>query len=257
MRHQLYGWIVPIVLLLLWQALSYSGLLQRRVLPAPISVLRSAIRLSASGELPTHLAISSRRALIGLAIGGMIGFSLGLANGISRWSSLLFDGTMQMLRNIPHLAMIPLVILWLGIGEYAKIFLVAVGVSFPIYINTMHGVRSMDSALVEMGRVYGLKGWELFRHIILPGAMPSILIGVRYALGVMWLTLIVAETISSDAGIGYLAMNAREFLQTDVLVLCILLYAILGKLADWIAQQLERRWTAWRWSANPQTGAFP
>jgi sulfonate transport system permease protein len=161
-----------------------------------------------------------------------------------------------MVRNIPHLALIPLVILWLGIGEYAKIFLVALGVSFPLYINTMHGVRSVDPALLEMGRVYGLQGIDLFRHIVLPAALPSILVGVRYGLGVMWLTLIVAETISADAGIGYLAMNAREFLRTDILVVCILLYALLGKLADSLARMMERRWLAWQWQAT-QGGTAP
>jgi sulfonate transport system permease protein len=123
--------------------------------------------------------------------------------------------------------------------------LVALGVSFPIYINTFHGVRTIDPGLIEMGKVYGLNTWSLFWQIILPGAMPSILIGVRYALGVMWLTLIVAETISFDSGIGYMAMNAREFMQTDVVVLSILLYALLGKLADVFARFLEKKLLSW------------
>ena len=134
-----------------------------------------------------------------------------------------------MARNIPHLALIPLVILWFGIGETARLFLVAIGVAFPIYINTFHGVRNVDAGLIEMSKTYGLTTWQLFRQVILPGALPSILVGVRYALGIMWLTLIVAETIAATSGIGYVTMNAREFLQTDVLVLGILLYALLGK----------------------------
>ncbi|KAG1715897.1 hypothetical protein ID866_1259 [Astraeus odoratus] len=137
-----------------------------------------------------------------------------------------------MLRNVPHLALIPLVILWFGIDESAKIFLVALGTLFPIYINTWHGIRNIDRGLVEMARSYGLSGFSLFVHVILPGALPSIMVGVRFALGLMWLTLIVAETISANSGIGYLAMNAREFLQTDVVVVAIILYALLGKLAD-------------------------
>ena len=151
----------------------------------------------------------------------------------------------QMLRNVPHLALIPLVILWFGIDESAKIFLVALGTMFPIYINTWHGIRNIDRGLVEMARSYGLSGFALFRHVILPGALPSIMVGIRFALGLMWLTLIVAETISANAGIGYLAMNAREFLQTDVVVVAIILYAILGKLADFSAQLLERVWLRW------------
>ena len=144
-----------------------------------------------------------------------------------------------------HLALIPLVILWFGIDESAKIFLVALGTLFPIYINTWHGIRNIDRGLVEMARSYGLSGFSLFIHVILPGALPSIMVGVRFALGLMWLTLIVAETISADAGIGYLAMNAREFLQTDVVVVAIILYALLGKLADVSAQLLERIWLRW------------
>ncbi len=150
-----------------------------------------------------------------------------------------------MLRNIPHLAMIPLVILWFGIGEEAKLFLVSVGVFFPIYLNTFHGVRTVDPGLLEMGRVYRLNSWELFWQIILPSALPSILVGMRFALGIMWLTLIVAETIASDSGIGYMAMNAREFMQTDVVVFSILVYALLGKLADSTAKLLEGKLLAW------------
>jgi sulfonate transport system permease protein len=150
-----------------------------------------------------------------------------------------------MLRNVPHLALIPLVILWFGIDEEAKLFLVALGVFFPIYLNTYHGVRTVDAGLAEMGRAYGLDGFEFFRQVILPGAMPSILVGIRYGLGIMWLTLIVAETISASSGIGYMTMNAREFLQTDVVVLGILIYALLGKLADSATRILEQRFLAW------------
>ena len=157
----------------------------------------------------------------------------------------LLDSSLQMLRNIPHLAVIPLVILWFGIDEEAKLFLVAAGVLFPIYLNTFHGIRHVDRALIEMARSYGLGPWALFTRVILPGALPSILVGLRYALGIMWLTLIVAETISASAGIGYMTMNAREFLQTDVVLLGIVVYALLGKLADMLTRLLERRCLAW------------
>lgn len=170
---------------------------------------------------------------------------LGLISGLSRWGERLLDTSIQMLRNVPHLALIPLVILWFGIDESAKIFLVALGTLFPIYINTRHGIRNIDRGLVEMARSYGLSGIPLFIHVILHGALPSIMVGVRFALGLMWLTLIVAETISANSGIGYLAMNAREFLQTDVVVVAIILYALLGKLADVSAQLLERLWLRW------------
>lgn len=135
--------------------------------------------------------------------------------------------------------------LWFGIDEEAKIFLVAIGVLFPIYLNTFHGIRTVDRGLVEMGRVYGLGTLQLYWRIILPGALPSILVGLRYALGIMWLTLIVAETISASSGIGYMTMNAREFLQTDVVLLGIIIYALLGKLADVLSRLLERWALAW------------
>src|SRR6202522_3244416 len=150
-----------------------------------------------------------------------------------------------MVRNIPHLALIPLVILWFGIDEEAKIFLVALGVFFPIYINTQHGIRSVDSQLVEMGRTYGMSPPTLFWHVILPGALPSIFVGLRYALGIMWLTLIVAETIAASSGLGYMAMQAREFMQIDVVVLSILIYALLGKVADSASRALERLTLSW------------
>jgi sulfonate transport system permease protein len=153
-----------------------------------------------------------------------------------------------MIRNIPHLALLPLVIVWLGIGEASKIFLVALGVMFPIYINTLHGIRSVNRGYIEMGKMYGLKGWGLFRHVYLPGALPSIFVGIRYALGVMWLTLIVAETIATSDGIGYLAMNARQFMQTEVIIVTIIIYALFGKLADIIAQFGEKK--ALRWHPN-------
>lgn len=183
--------------------------------------------------------------MIGFSIGGSLGLILGLISGLSHWGERLLDTSIQMLRNVPHLALIPLVILWFGIDESAKIFLVALGTLFPIYINTWHGIRNIDRGLVEMARSYGLSGIPLFIHVILPGALPSIMVGVRFALGLMWLTLIVAETISANSGIGYLAMNAREFLQTDVVVVAIILYALLGKLADVSAQLLERLWLRW------------
>ena len=243
--HRLAPWVVPILLITIWQLLVKFSWIPARVLPAPTDVLLAGIRLARTGELFYHLAISSQRAVLGFSIGGSIAFVLGLLNGIIPIAEKLLDTSIQMLRNIPHLAMIPLVILWFGVGEEGRIFLVALGVSFPIYINTFHGVRTIDPGLIEMGKVYGLNTWSLFWQIILPGAMPSILIGVRYALGVMWLTLIVAETISFDSGIGYMAMNAREFMQTDVVVLSILLYALLGKLADVSARFLENKLLSW------------
>ena len=248
-------WVLPLGILVLWELASASGTLSSRVLPEPLAVLRAFGALVASGELWHHVAVSSGRALAGLALGGGLGLVLGLLTGSVRGAETLLDTTLQMVRNIPALALIPLVILWFGIDESAKLFLVAVGVFFPIYLNTFHGIRSVDRGLVEMARSYGLSGWALHRHVILPGALPSVLVGLRFSLGLMWVLLIVAETISAQAGIGYLTMNAREFLQTDVVLVGILLYALLGKLADVLAKALERWWLRWHpgYQANALT----
>jgi sulfonate transport system permease protein len=238
-------WVVPVLLLAVWQAASSFGLLSTRILPAPVDVLTAFIKLALSGELWTHVKISAGRALLGLAIGGGLGLVAGLLTGTFRFAETLLDSTIQMVRNIPPLALIPLVILWFGIDEGAKLFLIAVAVFFPIYINTFHGIGNVDPALIEMGRTYGLSQWGLYRHVILPGALPSILVGLRFSLGFMWVILIVAETVSAQAGIGYMTMNAREFLQTDVVLVGILLYALLGKLADVLARGLERIFLRW------------
>lgn len=245
MGKRLAPWALPAVLLVVWQLAVSTGWLSSRILPAPSAVIAAGWTLMASGELWTHLAISGWRAAVGFIIGGSIGLLLGFITGLSRRGERLLDSSIQMIRNVPHLALIPLVILWFGIDESAKVFLVALGTLFPIYLNTYHGIRNVDPALVEMARSYGVSGFALFRQVILPGALPSILVGVRFALGFMWLTLIVAETISASSGIGYLAMNAREFLQTDIVVVAILLYAVLGKLADVAARGLERAWLRW------------
>ncbi|MET3321496.1 aliphatic sulfonate ABC transporter permease SsuC [Peribacillus butanolivorans] len=238
-------WVIPILFLVLWQLLGSLGVLSKKILPTPIEVIEGTIRLSQDGSLYQYIWISTKRAFIGFFIGGALGFILGLLNGLIAVASKFLDTSIQMIRTIPHLALIPLVILWFGIGEQAKIFLVALGVAFPIYLNTYHGIRNVDKGLIEMGKVYGLKGFSLFSKILLPGALPSILVGVRYALGIMWMSLIVAETIASDTGIGYMATSAREFMQMDIVILSIILYALLGKLSDVLALILEKKWLQW------------
>lgn len=243
--QRLLPWVVPLALIASWQIAAAQGWLSTRVLPAPVEVVQAAWTLAVSGELWTHVKVSAGRALAGLAVGGGLGLVLGLVTGSFRFAENLLDSTVQMVRNIPALALIPLVILWFGIDETAKLFLISVSVFFPIYLNTFHGIRGVDPGLVEMGRTYGLSRWQLYRQVILPGALSSILVGLRFSLGLMWVILIVAETISAQAGIGYLTMNAREFLQTDVVLVGILLYAALGKLADVFARALERYWLRW------------
>jgi sulfonate transport system permease protein len=236
---------LPAAMLLSWEAASAASLVSDQILPRPSAVLLKGAEMLLSGELLVHLGVSSLRALSGLAVGGTIGFLLGLANGLSRNAAVAIDTTLQMIRNIPNLALIPLVIVWFGIGEGAKLFLVSLSVFFPIYLNTYHGIRNVDPQLIEMGRAYGMSPRRLFRKVILPGALPSIFVGLRYSLGLMWLTLIVAETLSASAGLGYMAMQAREFMLLDVVVLAILLYALLGKVADSLTRTLESRTLSW------------
>ncbi len=243
--RRLLPWLLPVLLIAVWQLASSLGWLSSQVLPAPAGVVTTFRDLALSGELWEHVKVSAGRALLGLAIGGGLGLALGLLTGSVRVFETLLDSSIQMVRNIPSLALIPLVILWFGIDEAAKLFLIAVSVFFPIYLNTFHGIRNVDAGLIEMGRSYGLSRWGLYTQIVLPGALPSILVGLRFSLGLMWVILIVAETISAQAGIGYLTMNAREFLQTDVVLVGILLYALLGKLADVFARGMERFWLRW------------
>ena len=241
----LVPWAVPVLLIVTWQLAAQFGYLSSRILPEPLAVLKAFWNLTVSGEIFVHVRTSLWRAISGFLVGGSLGLALGLLTGTFRIAETLLDTSLQMIRNIPALALMPLVILWFGIDEIAKLFLVSVGVFFPVYLNTFHGIRSVDKGLIEMARSYGLSGWSLYRDVILPGALPSILVGVRFALGLVWVLLIVAETISAQAGIGYMTMNAREFLQTDVVLVGILLYALLGKLADSLSRAVEHRSLRW------------
>jgi sulfonate transport system permease protein len=244
--RQVLPWLVPLLILIVWQSAASFGWITSRIMPSPLAVIKAAVDLATDGQLFSSIAISTGRALSGLIVGGGIGFVLGLSTGLSKWSEVLLDTTVQMIRTIPNLGLIPLVILWFGIGDSARLFLIALGVFFPIYINTFHGIRGVDGGLIEMGQVYGLSGWQLFRQVIFPGALPSILVGLRLSLGIMWLTLIVAETIAVDSGIGFIANEAREFVRTDRLLFIVILYALLGKLSDMITRLLERRLLRWQ-----------
>ncbi|WP_210255213.1 ABC transporter permease subunit [Ancylobacter pratisalsi] len=245
------SWLVPVLLLVTWEVLARLGWIEPHLLPAPSKVALTAYKLTVSGTLLHDLAVSLLRAAIGFAIGGGIGFALGTLVGFSRIAEAFIDRSVQMVRAIPFLAVLPLVIVWLGVGEGQKIFLVALGVAFPIYVNTTLGIRQVDPKLVELGRVQGLSNWELIARIILPGALPSILTGVRFSLATAWLALVVAETIGAQAGLGFLALDAREFLRTDVIVLTVIIYALIGVAADSLARLLERRLLKW----HPNYGA--
>jgi sulfonate transport system permease protein len=247
------SWLVPVVVLVLWETAARLGLIAPQVLPAPSSVAETALDLARNGDLFVHLGVSLLRAVAGFIVGGAIGLVLGVTVGFSPLAQALFDRSIQMVRAIPFLAMLPLVIVWFGVGEVAKIFLVALAVLFPIYINTVLGIRQIDPKLMELAKVIGLDWTAIVRRIILPGAMPSILTGVRYALAHAWLALVIAETLATTKGIGFLAMDAREFLQTNVILLTMIIYAIIGVVADALVRLLETRFLAWH--ANYAKGA--
>jgi sulfonate transport system permease protein len=247
------SWLVPVVVLALWETAVRLGLIAPQVLPAPSSVAETALDLARNGDLFVHLGVSLLRAVAGFIVGGVIGLALGITVGFSPLAQALFDRSIQMVRAIPFLAMLPLVIVWFGVGEMAKIFLVALAVLFPIYINTMLGIRQIDPKLMELAKVIGLDWAAIVRRIILPGAMPSILTGVRYALAHAWLALVIAETLATTKGIGFLAMDAREFLQTNVILLTMIIYAVIGVVADALVRLLETRFLAWH--ANYAKGA--
>ncbi|MEM5451631.1 MULTISPECIES: ABC transporter permease subunit [Paraburkholderia] len=247
------SWAIPALIVVVWELAARVGWIAPQVLPAPSSVAATAWDLARNGDLFVHLGVSLLRAVTGLLIGGTIGLVLGVLVGFSRLAQALIDRSIQMVRAIPFLAMLPLVIVWFGVGEVAKIFLVALAVLFPVYINTMLGIRQIDPKLMELAKVIGLNWPAVVRRIILPGAMPSILTGVRYALAHAWLALVIAETLATTRGIGFLAMDAREFLQTNVILLTMIIYAIIGVAADALVRSLEARFLSWH--ANYAKGA--
>lgn len=250
--YQWLSWLSPFALLVIWEVLVRGGVIPARVLPAPSTVFVTAWTYTVSGELPYNLWISLQRAALGYLIGGSIALVLGITVGLSRLAEALVDRSLQMIRTVPFLAIVPMVIVWFGVGEAAKIFLIALGVSFAIYINTVSGIRQVDPRLLELGKIYGASRRELLLRVVLPGALPSILIGLRYAMGISWLALVVAETLAANAGIGFMAMDAREFLRTDVIVLTIIIYALLGVLVDLLFRWLERRLLAWHPNYGPR-----
>lgn len=239
-------WVSPVLILLSWQALSSAGVLTEDVLASPLQILATGAELLADGTLQSATATSISRVLSGFAIGATAGLVLALVAGLSRIGEDAVDPPMQMLRTLPHFGLIPLFIVWMGIGEMPKIALIALGVAFPLYLNTFAGIRSVDRKFVEAARTLNLTRRQRLRHVIIPGALPQALVGLRQSLGVAWLSLIVAETVSADAGLGYLINDAREFLKTDVIVVGLAVYSLLGLLTDSLVRTIERKALAWR-----------
>ncbi|WP_245339437.1 ABC transporter permease [Paenibacillus shirakamiensis] len=242
----LHGWLVPIVVLALWQLSGYLGWVTPTQLPTPLAILRRFIELALNGELYRHVSISFVRAIAGFALGSIAGLALGTFTGIGRLIERTLDPSLQMLRTIPLLALTPLFILWFGIGEFSKMLLISLGAFFPVYLNTFLGIRSVDSKLFQVTRILGFSRWQMIRRLILPTALPNILLGLRLALGISWLVLVFAEMMGTSSGIGIMIEEARGYSNTDIVFVGIILFAIVGALSDYVVRKLEKKLLGWR-----------
>lgn len=242
----LHGWIIPIIFVILWQIVGMLGIISASLLPTPVDIAKQFVNLTASGELYSHLSISLYRAMVGFLLGSTAGLLLGLSTGLGKLAERMLDPSLQMLRTIPLLALIPLFILWFGIGEFSKILMISLGAFFPVYVNTFLGIRSVDSKLFEVSRIFQYSKLELLVKLIIPSALSNILLGIRLSLGIAWLVLVVAEMMGTSAGIGYMIQDARAYMKTDVVFVGIIIFAIVGKLSDSGVRLLESRWLGWR-----------
>ncbi|MFE2497509.1 ABC transporter permease [Streptomyces scopuliridis] len=242
-----YGWAVgPLLLLALWSAGSAAGLIDARNLSAPWTVVTTAGELIAEGRLQSHLATSAQRALLGLLFGVAAGLVLALIAGLSRIGEGVIDGPVQIKRAIPSLALIPLLILWFGIGESMKVITIALGVFVPVYIHTHNGLRTIDHRYVELAETVRLSRAGFLRHVVLPGALPGFLLGMRFAVTAAWLALVVVEQVNATSGIGYMMELARTYGQTDVIMVGLVVYGLLGLVSDGLVRLVERRALSWR-----------
>ena len=243
--------ISPLVVLVGWQLVTMSGLISQQKLPPPSTVFHTAVTLittsnAAYGTLQGAMLVSLERVAIGFAVGGAVGLVLGVVAGLSRLGENSVDPLMQMLRTLPLFGLIPVFIVWFGIGQLPKILLIALGASIPLYLNTFSGIRNVDAKLAEAGQSLGLRRGETIWHIILPGALPQILVGLRQSLGIAWLALVVAEQINANAGLGYIINQGQAFLNNSVIFVALLVYCVLGLLTDALVRLMERRALAWR-----------
>jgi sulfonate transport system permease protein len=238
--------VLPLLIFGLWWALTGSGVVQPTVLSSPLGTWNSFWHLLIHQDLVGDIGVSLARAGVGLAIGGGIGLVFGIVVGLFALGEELLDASLQMFRLVPFPAVLFLFIVWFGIGETAKVLLIALATLFPMYLNTSNGVRNVDRRVVEAARSFGLRGRRLVRKVILPLALPSILTGLRFSAGISIIALVFAESINANKGIGYLALQAQSFNETSVLVVCIVLYAVLGIFVDVAVRLLERRLMPWR-----------
>ncbi|MBO0767140.1 MAG: ABC transporter permease [Solirubrobacterales bacterium] len=243
--------ISPVVLLILWQLIHVFNLVSVKKLPPPTTVLSTAWNLittnePAYGTLQGALGASLERMVIGFALGAGVALILALVSGLSRWGENTFDPILQMIRTVPLFGLVPVFIVWFGIGELPKILLIALAALIPLYLNAFAGIRGVDHRLWELADVLGLSRSERLRHVILPGALPQTLVGLRLSLGTAWLALVVAEQVNTNAGLGYMINQATQFLSNNVIFVALAVYTILGLATDWLVRLLERRALAWR-----------
>jgi sulfonate transport system permease protein len=246
-----YRLISPVAVIALWQIISSAGLISKDKLPPPSAVWDTAVNLithnsAAYGTLQSAMLVSLQRMAIGFAFGAAAALFLALVAGLSRLGENAVDPLLQILRTLPLFGLIPVFIVWFGIGELPKIILIALGTAIPLYLNTFAGIRSVDAKLIETAQTLKLSRLELIRDVILPGALPQTLVGLRQSLGVAWLALVVAEQVNANAGIGFIISQATQFLRNDVILVALAVYAVLGLLTDAVVRLLERRALAWR-----------
>jgi sulfonate transport system permease protein len=235
----------PVLLIAIWWVAAAVGGDDRK-LPSPVTVLTAGADLVRSGELVDAMATSIQRVALGLLLGVCAGVILALVSGLFRIGEDLVDSPLQILRALPALALVPLAILWFGIGELSKVFLIAWATCFPIYLNTLSGIRSVDRSYDELARSLDLSRRTVVRRIVLPGALPGFLVGLRYSLTLAWLVLVVSEQINATRGVGQLMSDARQFFRTDVMFVCLVIYGTLGWLSDRLVRTLERHALSWR-----------
>ncbi|HDV4624485.1 TPA: ABC transporter permease, partial [Bacillus anthracis] len=237
---------IPIIILIIWQLAGVFGLVSKTVLPTPLDIFVAFQELIKTGELFGHLSISVFRAAAGFFIGGSLGIILGTIVGFSTRSEQYLDPSVQMLRTVPHLAVAPLFVLWFGFGETSKVLLIADGAFFPLYVNAFLGIRGVDSKLFDVARVLEFSKRKLITKLILPATLPNLLLGARLSLGVAWVSLVVAELMGSTEGIGYMIMDARQFSNTDIVFVGIIIFAFVGKFSDSLVRLLEVKFLRWR-----------
>jgi sulfonate transport system permease protein len=246
LRWPLGIYTTPVVIGILWQVLSEVGVLSEKYAPAPTAIVKAGVELWQIGELGPDLAISLRRAALGLALGLTVGITAGIIGGLLKSGEYLFNGVVSILNTIPLLAILPLMIVWFGIDELTKVLLISFGAAVPMYLNLFAAIRGVDNRLIEMARSTGAGTGRLIRRVLLPGALPGFLVGLRFALAYSVLGLVAAETINANAGLGFMITRAQTFLRTDQVFVGLAVYAIIGLAADQFVRVLERVLLTWR-----------